>query len=471
MTKALVVGSGPNGLAAAVTLAQAGVSVHVVEAAGSIGGGTRSSELTLPGLVHDDCSAFHPLAVASPFFAGLPLAEHGLTWRVPPVQLAHPLGAGRPAAALYDSVEETARGLGRDGAWLRRLVAPAADSFADVAVELLQPPAHLPRHPLALARIGLPGLAPATVLARTLRTEAGRALLAGNAAHAVQPLEAPGTAAVGLTLMAAGLAHGWPVAVGGSQAITTALASVLGTHGGTVETGVNVSSAAELSGYDLVMLDVSPRAALGILGTLLPARVARAYRRFRYGPGAFKLDLAVESGVPWSDDVCRRAGTVHVGGDLAEIADAERQVAAGRMPPRPFVLVGQQYLADPGRSVGDVHPVWAYAHVPAGYAGDASEAILRQVERYAPGLQERILARHVRGPADLERHDANYIGGDIACGASTLGQLLARPRLGARAFDTGVPGVYLCSSATSPGAGVHGMCGHLAARRALRGIG
>jgi phytoene dehydrogenase-like protein len=309
---------------------------------------------------------------------------------------------------------------------------------------------------------------PATAVARVWRTERARALFTGVAAHAMHPLGRPMSPAIGLMLITAGHRHGWVVARGGSRTITDALAAVLAKHGGTVETGVRVRSLADLPPADLVLLDLSPGAAAGILGDRQPAGARRAYRRFRHGPGAFKVDLAVEGGVPWTSEACRRAGTVHVGGSTAEMVAAERDVSRGRMPQRPFVLVAQQYLADPDRSAGDVHPVYAYAHVPNGYSGDATDAVLDQIERFAPGLRDRVVRRFVRSTTDMARYNANYVGGDILTGAKTVSQLLAGPRIGLDPYRTGVPGVFLCSAATPPGPGAHGMCGYNAACSALR---
>ncbi|MFF4650818.1 phytoene desaturase family protein [Streptomyces sp. NPDC001380] len=469
MADAVVVGSGPNGLAAAVTLARAGLEVTVLEAADSIGGGTRTGELTVPGLLHDHCSAVHPLGAGSPFLDSLGLERYGLTWRWPEIDLAHPLDGGR-AGVLHRSLDATCAGLGEDGAAWRRLFGPLADGFDDLREDVLRPVVRVPSHPVALARFGARAAQPAAVLARRWRTGEARALFAGAAAHAMHPLTRPATAAVGLMLTAAGHRYGWPVAEGGSRAVTDALAAVLRELGGTVETGVRVRSLAELPPARVVMLDLAPGAAADVCGDRLPPRVRRAYRRWRHGPAAFKVDLAVEGGVPWTAEACRRAGTVHVGGTLAEVAHAEREVHRGRMPERPFVLVAQQYLADPSRSRGSLHPVWAYAHVPHGWDGDATEAVLRQVERFAPGLRERVVATAVRSPAQFAAYDANYVGGDIATGANTVRQLALRPRPAADPYRTGVPGVYLCSAATPPGAGVHGMCGHNAALSALRGL-
>jgi len=459
MSTAVVVGSGPNGLAAAITLARAGADVTVLEAMDTIGGGTRTQELTLPGLLHDVCSAVHPLGVGSPFMRSLGLEDHGVTWRYPAVELAHPLD-DRRAGVLLRSVGETATGLG-EPAWAKVF---GALHFDDVAADVLRPVLHLPERPVKLARFGAVGLLPATTFARRFRTEEARALFAGCASHAFRPLSAPLTTSFGLMLAASGHAFGWPVPEGGSSAITSAMASVLLSLGGRIETGVRVT---ELPQADLVMLDVAPSAAVSIVGDRLPPRVRRAYQRYRHGPAAFKVDLAVAGGVPWGNDAARRAGTVHVGGTLDEVADAERAVSRGRMPERPFVLVAQQYLADPMRSVGDTHPVWAYAHVPNGFTGDATEHVVRQIERFAPGFRERVLATVVKGPAELAAYNPNYVGGDIATGAHTLRQVVFRPRMGLDPYATGVPGVFLCSAATPPGGGVHGMCGHNAAEAAL----
>ncbi len=469
MSEAVIVGTGPNGLACAAVLARAGLKVTLYEAAETIGGGTRSSELTLPGLLHDHCSAVHPMGVASPVFRELDLASHGLEWLWPEIDMAHPLAGGR-AGVVHRSLGRTAADLGQDGpAWRRLFGAPVA-AFEKLRHEILGPVIHLPRHPVDLARFGLPSLLPATRLAGFFSTEAGRALIAGAAAHSFSPLTQPMSAAVGMALIVSGHSGGWPVAKGGSRSVTDALASVIRAQGGTIETGRRVESLSELPAADAVVLDLAPAGVLELAGDRLPERVRRAYRRYRYGPGSFKVDLAVEGGVPWLSDDCRRAGTVHVGGSLEQIADAERQVNLGVMPARPFVLVCQQYLADPSRSKGDIHPVWAYAHVPAGYPGDASEAVIDQIERFAPGLRERILGRFVRSTDGFESYNPNWVGGDIATGANTPRQMLMRPRIGLKPYETGIPGVFICSSATPPGGGVHGMCGANAAEAVLRRI-
>ncbi|MTV24081.1 NAD(P)/FAD-dependent oxidoreductase [Nitriliruptoraceae bacterium ZYF776] len=466
MTTATVVGSGPNGLAAAVTLAQHGVEVTVLEAADRIGGGTRSSELTLPGLVHDDCSAFHPTGVASPFLRSLGLEEHGLRWRWPEIQLAHPLDGGR-AALLYRDVDRTADGLGADGPAWRRLFGPLARRFDVLAEEVFQPVLHVPRHPLTFARFGVAALLPATLLARAWRDDPARALFGGVAAHLVGSLSAPLSSSVGVMLTAAAHAHGWPVAEGGSQAIADALASKLRALGGRIETGIEVTDLDDCRGADLTVLSLSPLAVAGVLGDRLPPRTRRAYRRYRYGPGAFKLDLAVEGGVPWAVPEVARAGTVHLAGSFEELVHAERTTVRGRLAGRPYVLLGQQAAADPSRAVGDLQPVWAYAHVPNGFDGDATEAILGQVERFAPGFRARIRACHVRSTTQMATHNANYVGGDINVGRNTPLQLVARPRWTLRPYRAGVEDVFLCGSATPPGAGVHGMSGHNAALDAL----
>jgi phytoene dehydrogenase-like protein len=469
LTSAIVVGSGPNGLASAVTLALEGMRVTVLESQDTIGGGTKTSELTVPGLLHDHCSAVHPMAVGSPFLNSLGLERHGLEWRWPEVDLAHPLDDGS-AGAMLRSIEATADGLGPDGgAWKRVFARPSA-GFGELCDDIFRPVLRWPDHPLRLARFGIPAAAPATLLARSWRTPQARALFGGVAAHAFSPLNRPMSSSVGLALICGCHSFGWAVAAGGSRSITDALASLLREHGGAIETGVGVTSLDEVGDADVVMLDLAPAAAAGIAGDLLPARIARAYRRYRRGPGAFKVDLAVEGGVPWANEACSKAGTVHAIGTFEETVAAERAVNAGRMPERPFVLVGQQYLADPRRSAGEVHPVWSYAHVPAGYDGDATDAVIAQIERFAPGLRERIVGKSVRGPAQLEAENANYSGGDIITGANTPAQVIFRPRFGPRPYDTGIPGVYLCSAATPPGAGAHGMNGYNAAQAALRGL-
>jgi phytoene dehydrogenase-like protein len=467
VTNAVVVGSGPNGLAAALTLAADGVEVLVLEAADTLGGGARSSQLTIPGLIHDECAAAHPLAVDTPFSRRFDLAAHGLRWRWPDVQYSHPLDGG-DGAAVWRSVEDTAAALGKDERVWRSLFGSLALRFGEITADFMRPILHVPDHPLLMARFGLPSALSASLVARRWRTERARALWGGVAAHAFRPFSAPMSAAIGVALGTAAHAYGWPVAEGGSSAITDAMVSLLELHGAKVETGVRVTSLAELDNPEIVMLDVAPAAAARIAGDRMPRRIARALTRYRHGPGAFKVDFAVEDGVPWTHDASRLAGTVHVGGTYREIAAAEALVAKGQMPERPFVLVCQQYLADTSRSEGRVHPLYAYAHVPAGFTGDASAQVEAQIERFAPGFRERILAKHTRSVAQLEAHNANYVGGDVVTGANDPRQLVFRPRAAIDPYTTGIPGVYLCSAATPPGAGAHGMCGYNAAQSALQ---
>jgi phytoene dehydrogenase-like protein len=470
VSSAIVVGSGPNGLAAAARLARAGLDVTVLEASDTIGGGTRSSEMIVPGLVHDHCSAFHPIAAASPFLKALDLASAGLSWRQPAVDCAHPLDDGS-AGVLCRSIDRTADGMGSDGQRWRRVFAPMVSRFDDLFADASQPVLRVPRHPLTLARFGAAAMMPATMLGGIWRTEEARALWAGVAAHACHRLDRPTTSAVGLMLIVAGHAVGWVVAEGGSHAIAKAMAADIESHGGKIETGQRVTSADDLPPSDLLMLDVSPSIAADILGDRLPRRVARSYRRFRHGPAAFKVDFAVEEGVPWIASAARHAGTVHLGGGLDEVVANEEAVHRGTMPRRPFVLVGQQYLADPARSVANIHPVWTYAHVPSGYSGDATEAIIAQIERFAPGFRQRIIGTAVRSATQMSVYNANYVGGDIIGGSASPAQLLFRPRLAVDPYFTGISGVYLCSASTPPGAGAHGMCGANAAARALARLG
>lgn len=467
MVRAVVVGAGPNGLAGAVTLAVHGVEVTVLEAADRAGGGARSSEDLLPGLLHDDCSAVHPTAMVSPFFRSLDLQRYGVRWCHPPVALAHPLDDGT-AATLHRSLDETVESLGRsDGPRWRWTFGPLADAIDDTAEDVLGPLLRVPRHPVAMARFAIRAGLPATLLARAWRGQAARALFAGVAAHIMHPLSAPLTSSVAALLISAGHRHGWPVAEGGTQSVTDALVRALREHGGAVHTDHVVHRLADLPPAEIVLLDLAPAAAAQVLGDRLPSRVERAYRRWRHGPAAFKVDFAVQGGVPWRAPQALRAGTVHLGGAADEIALSLREVHRGRMPRRPFVLVAQQYLADPSRSVGDVHPVWAYAHVPHGYAGDATGAVITQIERFAPGFRDRVLASKSRSVVRSATLNPNYVGGDIVGGSNDMRQLLARPRISTDPYFTGVPGVYLCSAATPPGAGVHGMNGYHAAVRAL----
>ena len=467
---AVVVGSGPNGLAAAITIARTGRSVLVLEAEETIGGGTRSAELTLPGFVHDVCSTAHPLAVGSPFLGALPLAEHGLELCHPQVPLAHPLDGGT-AAVLERSVDATAQGLGSDGSAYRSLIGPLA-AGADRLVPELLGPLRPPRHPVLFARFGLSAIRSASGLLRArFGGDNARALLGGCAAHSMLSLRQPISASFGLVLALLGHAVGWPVARGGSQRVAAALAGVLGGCGGRIETGHRVHSLAELPSSRAVLLDLTPRQVVSIAGERLPDRYRRALERFRYGPGVFKLDWALDGPIPWTAQAVARAGTVHLGGTLPELVASEEAVARGRHPERPFVLLVQASLFDSTRAPEGKHMAWAYCHVPNGSTRDMTEAIESQIERFAPGFRDRVLARSATGTADVERHNANYIGGDINGGLQDLRQLFTRPVARPVPYSTPVNGLYICSSSTPPGGGVHGMCGHFAARAALRGMG
>jgi phytoene dehydrogenase-like protein len=467
MTDAVVVGSGPNGLAAAIELARGGASVLVLEARDDVGGGTRSAALTLPGFVHDACSGCHPMGVLSPFFRTLPLHEHGLRWIHPPASVAHPLD-GQPAVLLRRSVDDTARDLGEDAAAYARLVAPLLRDPHALLADLLGP-LSWPRHPLRMARFGLAGLLPATVALRArFRGARARAVLAGCAAHSILPLERPLTAAMGLILALTAHVEDWPVAAGGSQAIAQALAAYLRRLGGRIETGIRVRALSDIPPARVLLFDTSPAQLADVCEPILPAGYLRRLRRYRYGPGAFKLDWALDSPIPWRDPRCLEASTVHVGGALEEIAAAEAAVWRGEHPERPFVLVVQQSQFDPGRAPAGKHTGYAYCHVPAASTADRTEAIEEQLERFAPGFRDRILARHVTRPADLERENPNYVGGAITGGVADLFQFFARPVARLDPYATPHPRLFICSASTPPGGGVHGMCGYFAARSARR---
>jgi phytoene dehydrogenase-like protein len=466
MPDAIVVGSGPNGLAAAITLAREGRSVAVVERADTVGGGTRSAELTEPGFVHDVCSAIHPLAAGSPFFSELPLSEHGLELVQPPAPLAHPLDDGT-AVMLERSVEETAAGLGADRRTYRRLYGPLVEDKGRLLPFLLgsRP---LPRHPLTAAGFGLLALRSAVGLAGRFQEERGKALFIGLAAHSIQSLRRSPTASFGLVLGLLGHAYGWPIARGGSQAIADALASYLRSLGGEIETGRTVKSVDDLPSTKATLLDLTPRQVIGVAGHRLPARYLRALRRYRYGPGVFKVDWALDGPVPWTAEGCSRAGTVHLGGTAAEIVVSENAVWRGDAPERPYVLVAQQSLFDDTRAPEGKHTLWAYCHVPNGSTVDMTDRIEAQIERFAPGFRDRILGRSAMGPRDMESYDPNYVGGDINGGVQDLRQLYTRPVIRLNPYSTPVDGLYICSSSTPPGGGVHGMCGYFAAKAALR---
>jgi phytoene dehydrogenase-like protein len=463
---AVVVGSGPNGLAAAVTLAGAGLSVTVVEGANEAGGGCRTESLTLPGYRHDICSIAHPLVLASPFFAQPAFAGLHGALRQPAVPFAQPLG-GAAAVAAYRSVEETADGLGPDAAAYRRLMGPLVSRAREITDSVLAPLRSVPAHPLPLLRFGLDGLLPMQHLVRRFRRPEARALLAGAGAHSMAPLTAPLTGAFGLLLTLIAHAEGWPVVQGGSAAITDALVAELERLGGTVVTGQWVESLEELPRSTVVLMDTSPVTLAAVAGAALPPRYGRALRRFRYGPGVCKVDWALSGPVPWRAEVCRRAGTLHVGGSFAEVAASEADATAGRHSDRPFCLVVQPGVADPTRAPAGAETLWAYCHVPSGSPVDMTGAIERQIERYAPGFTDLVVARSTRTAADEAQANPNYVGGDIAGGASTLLQTVFRPTVQWNPYRTPVRGVYLCSASTPPGGGVHGMCGVFAARTAL----
>jgi phytoene dehydrogenase-like protein len=470
---AIVVGSGPNGLSAAAVLARAGVRVRVLEGAGEVGGGARTLPLTLPGFRHDLCSAIHPLAVASPLFRSLPLAGHGVRWVTSPAALAHPFDDGT-AALLLPSPADGGASLGPDARAWAALFRPFSDGADGLIEDVLGVPSRLPRHPLLLARFGVLGLLSASALVKArFRGPRARAVFAGLAAHAGRPLEAAGTAAFGLVLGVAAHGRGWPFPEGGAGRITQALAAMVREAGGEVATGSEVRSLGELDGAGPVLLDLVPRGVLRVAQDQLPRWYAGQLARYRHGPGAVKVDWALAGPIPWRAPACAQAATVHLGGSFEEIAEAERRVAQGEPAARPFVLLAQHTLFDPTRAPPGKHTAWAYAHVPTGWAGDATvaaDAIEAQVERFAPGFRERVLHRTVHSPAALERENPNLVGGDVGGGENSLRQLLARPTPRLSPWTTPVPGLFLCSAATPPGGGVHGMCGGHAAEVALRWI-
>ncbi|MFN8051724.1 MAG: NAD(P)/FAD-dependent oxidoreductase [Acidimicrobiales bacterium] len=462
---AVVVGSGPNGLVAAVTLAMAGWKVLVVEAASEPGGGTRSAELTRPGMIHDVCSAIHPLALASEALRSLPLAQHGLEWVHPPVAAAHPLDGGR-AGLLFRSVTETADHLGADADAYRKLVEPLLDMDL---VDSLLAPLGVPKAPLRLAQYGLVGIRSAEHVGRSrFATDEAQGLLAGMAAHSMLSLKEPSTAGYGLMLMMLGHLVGWPLARGGSRAISAALVSLLEVYGGRVECDRPIGSLDDLPAARATLFDVSPAQLVAICGDAMPARYRRGLERFRRGPGVWKVDWALDGPVPWSNPDAGRAATVHVGGTLAEVATAEDEVCRGKHPERPFVLYVQTSQFDRTRAPDGGETGWAYCHVPNGSEVDMTDRIEAQIERFAPGFRDRIVERHVMGPAAMERHNPNYLGGDINGGNADLRQFAARPVPSLAPWRTPVDGVYLCSASTPPGGGVHGMCGLHAARTVLR---
>ncbi len=467
MKRANIVGSGPNGLSAAIALARAGVQVTVFEGADQPGGAVRTQEATLPGFRHDIGSAVYPLGIASPFLRSLPLAEHGLRWIEPDIPLAHPLPDG-DAVALLHSLDATADLLGPDGPAYRKLMQPLVAAWQDLIHDVLGPVFHIPRHPFALARFGLTGLQPALSTAhRLFKTERARTLFAGMAAHAVVPLDFAATTAVALTLGVTAHADGWPIAAGGAQSLTGALVSILQSYGGTVHTGSFVQRLTDLPPADCTLLDVTPSQFLTLAGNAIPAERTRPYRQFQHGPGIFKLDWALSAPIPWLNDLCRNAGTIHLGASVHEIAASEADSWYGRPNDRPFILLSQPSLFDPTRAPAGQHTAWAYCHTPNGSTADATSSIENQIELYATGFRSTILARNARNAAAMQQWDPNLVGGDVSGGAMTLAQLLRRPRL--PPYSTPLPGVYLCSSSTPPGGGTHGMCGALAAASAAVG--
>jgi phytoene dehydrogenase-like protein len=461
----VIVGSGPNGLAAAIVLARSGLSVLVLEAQEQIGGGTRSGALTLPGFTHDLCSAVHPMAAASPFFRALPLHDHGLEWIYPQYPLAHPFDDGS-VTVLERSVDKTYQALGVDEKSYRRLLGPLTEKWALLEKDILGP-IGLPRHPLALARFGIDAIQPASRLAKSyFKSERARALFAGLAAHSLLPLESWGTSAVGLVLAALAHVTGWPIAKGGSQKIADALASYFRSLGGEIVTGMRVRSQKELPRSRIVLCDLSPRGLLQIAGDSLPTSYRRALEKYQYGPGVFKVDWALTDPIPWAARQCAQAGTVHLGGSMSEIVQSEHDSCSRQHAEHPFVLLAQPSLIDPSRAPSGCHTAWAYCHVPNGSEVDMTNRIEAQVERFAPGFRDLILARSTKSPAQLEAENPNLVGGNITGGANSLRQLLFRPTY--RFYQTPLKSLFLCSASTPPGAGVHGMCGYHAAMQALR---
>jgi len=465
---AVVVGSGPNGLAAAIALQQEGLSVLIIEGKNEIGGGLRSAEFTLPGFVHDVCSAIHPLAIGSPFFNTLPLQDYGLFYTFPDLAAAHPFDDGT-AAVLGSSIEETARLLGEDEQAYLKLLKPLVKDWPDIAADVLGP-LHFPKHPIAMAKFGLNALTSATFLAKRFKTKAARGLWAGMAAHSIQPLSNLTTSAIGLVLMAAAHLKGWPIPVGGSKEIANALSSYFIALGGKIETGRYIKSLDELPSSRTVLFDVTPKQLLQIAGHKFSSIYKWQLERYRYGMGVFKVDWALDEAIPFTAKEARRAGTVHIGNTLEEITLSEKLSWQGKHADKPFVLLAQQSLFDTSRAPEGKHTAWAYCHAPNGSVTDMTETIEKQIERFAPGFRDRILAKHTMNTAQVEAYNPNYIGGDINGGVIDLGQIFTRPALRSSPYRTSAKGLYLCSSSTPPGGGVHGMCGYHAAKRALKDV-
>ncbi len=465
---AIIVGSGPNGLSAAIALQQAGLSVLIIEAKDSIGGGLRSAELTLPGFVHDICSAIHPLAAGSPFFNSLPLEQHGLEFVYPEVAAAHPFDDGT-AAALRGSVEDTARTLGIDRESYISLLKPLVRTWPGMVKDVLGP-LHFPEHPIDMAAFGFNALRSAKSLVNKFKTKEARGLWAGMAAHSIQPLSNFTTSAIGLVLMATGHLKGWPVPLGGSKEIANALASFFISIGGKIETGVHVRSMADIPASKAVLFDLTPKQILEIAGERFSSIYSWQLKRYRYGMGVFKIDWALDGPIPFTAPECREAGTIHLGNTFEEIAKAEDSTSSGLIPEKPFVLLAQQSLFDSLRAPEGKHTAWAYCHVPNGSEKDMTAAIENQVERFAPGFRDLILAKHTMNTREIEAYNPNYIGGDINGGIIDIAQLYTRPALRLSPYRTSAPGIYICSSSTPPGGGVHGMCGYNAAKQVLKDI-
>jgi len=465
---AVVVGAGPNGLSAAVEIARNGGSVLVLEAADTVGGGCRTQELTLAGFKHDVCSAIHPMAAASPFFNSLPLADHGLEWILPPIQIGHPMDDG-PAVLVHKSLNHTAQDLGSDERAYHKLFDPLVRNADEIARGFLTPLLRFPKNPIAMARFGLRALPSAQkYLAANFAGDRAKAMLAGNAAHALQPLDRPLT--MGFALIYNVLAHsvGWPYPRGGSQSLVDALASYLESLGGRIETGSPVKTFADIPSANAVLFDLSPRQIVEIAGDELPARYRRKLEDFKYGPAVFKIDWALSEPIPWKGEGASQAGCLHLGGTLEEIAESERRSAAGEHPDRPWVILAQQSLFDDTRAPSGKHTAWSYCHVPNGSTVDMTEVVENQVERFAPGFRDTILARATKTAVDLEAYNANYVGGDIASGRANIGQILGRPVMSPSPHKTPNKKIYICSQSSAPGPGVHGMCGYFAAQAALR---
>lgn len=467
---AIVVGSGPNGLSAAILLAQAGLSVCIYEAKSTIGGGVRSAELTLPGFVHDICSAIHPLGKGSPFMQTLPLTDFGLEWIQPEIPLAHPLNYGQ-AAALHQDIDETAATLGVDGRAYKNMMQPLVDNWQDLAADFLGPLV-IPRNPVQFVSFGLQALQPVTWLAHTrFKGAKARAMFAGLAAHSLLPLENLITSSFALMLGTLGHVVGWPMPKGGAQNLANAMGNYFKSLGGTIITDHKIERLEELPSSRIVLLDLTARQVLRMTGDKLPHRYRRQLQHYRYGPGIFKIDYALSGPIPWTAPECRKAATVHLGGTFNEIAHSEHEANFGRICDKPFVLLAQQSIIDPTRAPEGKHTLWAYCHVPNGSNVDMSEIIENQIERYAPGFKDLILAKHSINSAWIEQHNPNYIGGDINGGVQDIFQLFTRPVWNLRPYRTPLRGVYICSSSTPPGGGVHGMCGFHAARAALKDLG